>query len=53
LQIFADGAKDSAIDRGIANIRKTAEEAGLTQDKLDEIEKFLTAARALYEAFTP
>lgn len=50
LKIFADGAKATAIDRGLANIRKAAEEAGLPADEVEKIERLLQASKDLYGA---
>lgn len=47
LKIFADGAQAAAIDRGLASIRREAEQAGLSQDQLEKVERLLKAAREL------
>jgi hypothetical protein len=48
LRIFADGAQDAAISRGLASIRREVEQAGLSADAVERIEQFLAASKALY-----
>ncbi len=48
LKIFADGAQATAINRGLASIRKEAEKAGLSQDEIGKIERLIGASRDLY-----
>jgi len=50
LKIFAGGARETVIERGIENIRKEAEKAGLDSDEVEKIERFLQASRALYRS---
>ena len=48
LKIFADGAKAAAIDRGLANIRQAAVDAGLPDAELVKIERFLQASKDIF-----
>ncbi len=47
LKIFAEGAQAAAIDRGLASIRREAEQAGIPAEEVDKIERLIQAAREL------
>jgi hypothetical protein len=47
LKIFADGARDAAIERGLASIRRDAEGAGVAAETIEKIERIIDAAREL------
>jgi hypothetical protein len=50
LKIFADGAQSAAIDRGLATIRKDAEKAGLSEEKIALVERLLQVIREFYSS---
>jgi hypothetical protein len=48
LKIFAHGAQDAAIDRGLANIKLQAEAAGMSAEDIGKIERFLEASKDVF-----
>jgi hypothetical protein len=50
IKIFAGGAQDDAIEKGLKQIRKKAEEQGLPADAIERVERFLRAVEDIYRS---